>query len=46
MAADRLNLAAWNDPKQALAQCGKDNTSVQSGRRACFVPLWIEPPKP
>jgi hypothetical protein len=46
-AADWLDLATWNDPRQALAQCGSGNTAVQGGRKACRVPLWVEaPPKP
>ena len=35
------SLMAWNDPRKALAEC---KLSVQAGRRACQVPLWIEPP--
>ncbi len=45
-AATWLNLARWNDPQQALAQCKDANTNTQDGRRACMVPLWVEAPKP
>ena len=41
------SLMAWNDPREALAQCQGRAVSVQGGRRACAVPLWIEaPPAP
>jgi hypothetical protein len=43
-ARDWLNLMTWNDPEQALAQCHGDAVSIQQGRRACGVPLWIEKP--
>lgn len=43
-ARDWLNLMTWNDPQQALAQCRGDAVSIQSGRRGCMVPLWIEKP--
>ena len=45
-AATRLSLATWNDPRQVLARCKGGQASVQSGRRACLAPLWIEAPKP
>jgi hypothetical protein len=45
-----LDLMLWNDPDQALAQCRGSAVSIQTGRRACGVPLWIEklpsPPPP
>jgi len=43
-ARDWLNLMTWNDLEQALAQCRGDAVSIQSGRRGCMVPLWIEKP--
>lgn len=43
-ARDWLNLMTWNDPEQALAQCRGNAVSIQFGRRACGVPLWIEKP--
>lgn len=43
-ARDWLNLMTWNDPEQALAQCRGTAVSIQFGRRACTVPLWIEKP--
>ena len=43
-AQDWLNLMTWNDPEKALAQCRGDAVSIQYGRRACMVPLWIEKP--
>lgn len=49
-ARDWLDLMTWNDPENALAQCSGNAISVQYGRRACMVPLWIEklpsPPPP
>lgn len=41
-----LNLMQWNDITKALAQCTEAAVSIQSGRKACNVPLWIEPPQP
>lgn len=43
-ARDWLNLMTWNDPEKALAQCDGSAVSIQQGRRACGVPLWIEKP--
>ncbi len=43
-ARDWLDLMTWNDPENALAQCSGNAVSVQHGRRACGVPLWIEKP--
>lgn len=43
-AQDWLDLMTWNDPEQALAQCRGNAVSIQYGRRACGVPLWIEKP--
>ena len=43
-ARDWLNLMTWNNPEKALAQCHGAAVSVQQGRRACGVPLWIEKP--
>ena len=46
-ARDWLNLMTWNDVQDALAQCHGDAVvSIQFGRRACDVPLWIEKPVP
>ena len=49
-ARDWLDLMTWNDPENALAQCSGNAVSIQYGRRACGVPLWIEklpsPPPP
>jgi hypothetical protein len=41
-----LNLMQWNDIAGALAQCTGPAVSIQSGRKACNVPLWTEPPQP
>jgi len=41
-ARDWLDLMTWNDPEKALAQCSGTAVSIQYGRRACGVPLWIE----
>jgi hypothetical protein len=38
------SLMAWNDPRKALAKCQGQAVHVEGGRRACDVPLWIEPP--
>jgi hypothetical protein len=44
-AAAWLGLMAANDPVQALAGCSGSEIKVISGRRACTVPLWLDPPK-
>ena len=41
-----LDLMLWNDPANALARCRGSAVSIQGGRRACQVPLWIDPPPP
>jgi hypothetical protein len=41
-----LDLMQWNSITQALGQCTGAVVSMQSGRKACGVPLWIEPPHP
>lgn len=41
-----LTLMRSNDPAQALALCRGDAVKVIDGRRACSVPLWLEPPPP
>jgi hypothetical protein len=41
-----LQLMQWNDINQALGQCTSTATFVQAGRKACNIPLWIEPPHP
>jgi hypothetical protein len=41
-----LNLMQWNTITDALAQCTGAAISIQGGRKACGVPLWIEPPQP
>ena len=41
-----LNLMQWNTITSALAQCTEAAVSIQGGRKACTVPLWIEPPQP
>jgi hypothetical protein len=40
-----LGLMNANDPTQALAGCSGDTVKVIGGRRACEVPLWLDPPK-
>jgi len=45
-ARDWLNLMTWNNIRDALAQCHGDSLSIQYGRRACMLPLWIEKPVP
>jgi hypothetical protein len=40
-----LSLMNANDPTQALAGCAGDAVKVIEGRRACEVPLWLDPPK-
>lgn len=45
-AADWLNLMRQNDIEKALAACaGGRSVPEAAGRRACSVPLWLEPPK-
>jgi len=43
-----LDLMTWNDINTALANCSlqPSMTRLQSGRRVCDVPLWIEKPQP
>ncbi|MCB8884034.1 hypothetical protein ACELLULO517_27615 [Acidisoma cellulosilytica] len=41
-----LNLMQWNPITDALGQCTGALVSMQDGRKACNVPLWIEPPHP
>jgi hypothetical protein len=41
-----LDVMQWNDIADALAQCTEETVSIQGGRKACNVPLWIEPPQP
>ena len=38
-----LDLMLWNNPDRALFHCSGDAVFVQNGRKACKVPLWIEP---
>lgn len=40
-----LNLMASNDPEQALAGCQGATVHTYDGRRACEVPIWLDPPK-
>ena len=44
-AANWANLMRWNDINAALATCTADAVRSASGRRACFPPLWIDPPQ-
>jgi hypothetical protein len=41
-----LDLMQWNNITDALSQCTGGAVSVQLGRKACTVPLWIGPPQP
>jgi hypothetical protein len=41
-----LDLMRWNPIIDALGQCTGAAVSTQDGRKACNVPLWIEPPHP
>jgi len=43
-AANWLNLMRSNDPAQALAACTGINVRVIEGRRACNLPVWLDPP--
>ncbi len=43
-AASWLNLMNWNDPVEALTACKGINLKVIEGRRACGLPLWLDPP--
>lgn len=40
-----LDLMNANDPTQALAGCSGNAVKMIEGRRACQVPLWLDPPK-
>ena len=40
-----LNLMRANDPTEALAGCHGAAVHVYDGRRACEVPIWLDPPK-
>jgi hypothetical protein len=42
-----LNLMRWNSLPEALKACDRGQSFIdqESGRRACSVPLWLEPPK-
>ena len=44
-AAMWLNLMRSNDPAQALAECKGKAGTVIDGRRACSVPMWLDPPR-
>ena len=42
-----LHLMTWNDIRYSLRLCtSPGQTNLQHGRKACNVPLWIEPPHP
>ena len=46
-AASWLGLMQWNSLQAILEHCGRGRAFfVQGGRRACNIPLWIEPPQP
>jgi len=45
-AQDWLNLMTWNDVVYSLSLCRGNGISIQHGRTACMVPLWIEKPVP
>jgi hypothetical protein len=40
-----LGLLNANDPTQALAGCTSASVKVIEGRRACEVPMWLDPPR-
>ena len=40
-----LSLLNANDPTQALAGCTGSAVKVIEGRRACEVPMWLDPPR-
>lgn len=46
--AGRVWLRLWreNDPVKALERCGGSAGFEESGRRGCWVPLWLEPAPP
>jgi len=43
-AASWLKLMNWNDPVEALTACKGINLKVIEGRRACNLPVWLDPP--
>ena len=44
-AANWANLMRWNDINGSLATCTSDTVRTVGDRRACFPPLWIDPPQ-
>ena len=48
LAAQWVNLMRWNNFDNLMDSCREDRVSLDkpTGRRACALPLWIEPPKP
>ena len=47
LAAQWVNLMRWNNFDNLMDSCRGDRVAVDNptGRRACALPLWIEPPK-
>ena len=44
-ASDWANLMTHNDLPTAMASCAGSRVVVQDGRRACAIPLWLDPAK-
>jgi hypothetical protein len=39
-----LRLMQANDVQQELQSCASEWTDPKSGRRACYMPIWLDPP--
>jgi hypothetical protein len=44
-AMDWATLMTNNDPVPALAECKKNITTDEYGRRSCPMPVWLDPPQ-
>jgi hypothetical protein len=44
-AMDWAMLMTNNDPAPALAECRKNITTDEYGRRSCSMPVWLDPPQ-
>jgi hypothetical protein len=43
-ATDWALLMAYNNPAPALAECKKNISTDEYGRRSCSLPVWLDPP--
>jgi hypothetical protein len=42
---DWAMLMTNNNPAPALAECKKNVTTDEYGRRSCSMPVWLDPPQ-